>query len=152
MPSALTQRASIGHCPMRIAQCAKFLFSFALRPGPWNALGGVEFIYPNAYHGYLHDTPVRKLFVEAERAFRSGCIRLGRPIQLAEYLLRDDSQWSRRRLIATIREGVSGSYSYRLLCPYVYSTGLRGRAMTELSLPAWTVYGATRCWRKLLTR
>lgn len=65
-------------------------FPYHLRqdPGPKNSLGRIKFIFPNAYNVYLHDTPSRKLFAREERSFSSGCIRIEKPIELAQYLLR----------------------------------------------------------------
>lgn len=63
------------------------------KPGPWNSLGGVKFLFPNSYNIYLHDTPSRSLFDRDQRAFSHGCIRLHEPKRLAEYLLRDDPKW-----------------------------------------------------------
>ncbi|HZC01403.1 MAG TPA: L,D-transpeptidase family protein, partial [Gammaproteobacteria bacterium] len=82
-------------------------FPYRLRqdPGPRNALGRVKFMFPNSYHVYLHDTPSRELFARAERAFSSGCIRLEKPIELAEYLLRDDPRWSRQSILSSIDRG-----------------------------------------------
>jgi L,D-transpeptidase YcbB len=82
-------------------------FPYRLRqdPGPRNALGRVKFMFPNPYHVYLHDTPSRELFAKAERAFSSGCIRLEKPIELAEYLLRDDPRWSRQSILSSIEKG-----------------------------------------------
>jgi murein L,D-transpeptidase YcbB/YkuD len=82
-------------------------FPYRLRqdPGPRNALGRVKFMFPNPYHVYLHDTPSRELFAKAERAFSSGCIRLEKPIELAEYLLRDDPKWTQQKLLASIGKG-----------------------------------------------
>jgi L,D-transpeptidase YcbB len=82
-------------------------FPYRLRqdPGPWNALGRVKFMFPNPYHVYLHDAPSRELFPRIERAFSSGCIRLEKPIELAEYLLRDDPTWTRQTLLAAIGKG-----------------------------------------------
>jgi L,D-transpeptidase YcbB len=62
-------------------------------------------MFPNSYHVYLHDTPSRELFAKTERAFSSGCIRLEKPIELAEYLLRNDPRWSRQKILATIARG-----------------------------------------------
>ncbi|WP_127130502.1 L,D-transpeptidase family protein [Pseudoflavitalea rhizosphaerae] len=63
------------------------------KPGPWNSLGGVKFLFPNSYNIYLHDTPSRSLFDRDKRAFSHGCIRLHEPKRLAQYLLRDDPKW-----------------------------------------------------------
>ena len=59
------------------------------RPGPNNALGRVKFMFPNRFNVYLHDTPARELFARSRRSFSHGCIRLEKPLALAEALLRD---------------------------------------------------------------
>jgi murein L,D-transpeptidase YcbB/YkuD len=56
-------------------------------PGPQNALGQVKFMFPNVHSVYLHDTPERKLFLQPERAFSSGCIRVEEARRLALLLL-----------------------------------------------------------------
>jgi murein L,D-transpeptidase YcbB/YkuD len=63
-------------------------------PGPWNALGGVKFVFPNGYDIYLHDTPSKSLFNESSRTFSHGCIRISEPKKLAMYLLADQVQWT----------------------------------------------------------
>lgn len=74
--------------------------SYRLRqePGPTNALGNVKFMFPNAHNVYLHDTPSRELFDRTVRNFSSGCIRIEDPLGLAEYLLADQSGWSREEI------------------------------------------------------
>jgi murein L,D-transpeptidase YcbB/YkuD len=57
------------------------------KPGANNALGRVKLIFPNPHNVYLHDTPARSLFSRTERAFSHGCIRLARPLELAEQVL-----------------------------------------------------------------
>lgn len=64
------------------------------RPGPRNPLGKVKFMFPNEHDVYLHDTLAKSLFARPQRAKSHGCIRLERPLDLAEYLLRDDPRWS----------------------------------------------------------
>jgi len=64
------------------------------KPGPWNALGGVKFIFPNAYNMYMHDTPAKTLFNENSRAFSHGCIRVEQPIKMALYLLEEQNEWN----------------------------------------------------------
>ena len=79
---------------------AEFNRSYRIRqdPGPLNALGQVKFMFPNVHNVYLHDTPSRELFGRAERAFSSGCVRLERPLELAEYLLAGRPEWSPERI------------------------------------------------------
>jgi len=74
-----------------------FPYRMVQSPGPQNALGQVKFMFPNAYDVYLHDTPARELFSKTERAFSSGCIRVSDPIELVEFLLKDQG-WSRERI------------------------------------------------------
>jgi murein L,D-transpeptidase YcbB/YkuD len=83
-------------------------FPYRLRqdPGPGNALGRIKFMFPNKYDVYLHDTPARALFFRTQRTFSSGCIRVEKPIELAEYLLRDDPDWTRKGILAALEEGV----------------------------------------------
>ena len=64
-----------------------FNYLLRQRPGPSNALGRIKFMLPNPNAVYLHDTPSRELFARSERSFSSGCIRLERPVELAEWLL-----------------------------------------------------------------
>lgn len=79
-------------------------FNYRLRqePGPKNALGRVKFMFPNKFDVYLHDTPSRELFSKTVRTFSSGCIRIEKPIELAEYLLQKDPQWNRERILTVI--------------------------------------------------
>jgi len=78
--------------------------SFKLRqePGPSNALGRIKFMFPNKFDVYLHDTPARALFKKTKRSSSSGCIRVEKPIELAEYLLRDDPKWTHEEILAAI--------------------------------------------------
>ncbi len=57
------------------------------KPGPWNALGQVKFMFPNQYAIYLHDTPSDQLFDENRRAFSHGCIRIADPAWFADWIL-----------------------------------------------------------------
>lgn len=45
-------------------------------PGPWNSMGEMKFEMPNDYGIYLHDTPHKELFAEADRWRSNGCVRL----------------------------------------------------------------------------
>lgn len=68
------------------------------KPGANNALGRVKFIFPNSYNIYFHDTPARSLFSRDKRAFSHGCIRLSDPFKMAQYLLRNDPQWTNEKI------------------------------------------------------
>ena len=74
-------------------------------PGPSNPMGRAKFLFPNRYDVYMHDSPDRSVFARAKRTFSSGCIRIEKPIELAQYLLRDSSGWSRQRIVAVIGSG-----------------------------------------------
>lgn len=74
------------------------------RPGPKNDLGDVKFIFPNTDDIYLHDTPHDELFSQAKRGFSHGCVRVEKPIDLAEYLLRNSGNWSRSQIESTIAQ------------------------------------------------
>jgi murein L,D-transpeptidase YcbB/YkuD len=75
------------------------------KPGPKNALGRVKFLFPNRFDVYLHDTPSRSLFSRTVRSFSHGCIRVEKPVELAEYLLKDDPTWTPKRIAAVIARG-----------------------------------------------
>jgi L,D-transpeptidase YcbB len=69
------------------------------KPGPWNPLGRVKFLFENSYAVYLHDTPSKELFLQDQRSFSSGCIRLERAEDLAVYLLTSQAGWSREKIV-----------------------------------------------------
>jgi murein L,D-transpeptidase YcbB/YkuD len=67
-------------------------------PGDDNSLGRVKFLFPNNYDIYFHDTPNRDLFTASNRSFSHGCIRVGEPKHLAEFLLQSDTSWNSYRI------------------------------------------------------
>jgi murein L,D-transpeptidase YcbB/YkuD len=75
------------------------------QPGPQNPLGRVKFMFPNRFKVYLHDTPSRALFANNVRTFSHGCIRIERPLELADYLLSEHPDWSYGNLLTVIDEG-----------------------------------------------
>ena len=76
-------------------------FHYQLRqdPGPGNALGRIKFMFPNRHNVYLHDTPTPHLFERTQRTYSSGCIRISKPIELAEYLLKN-TDWNRDAILS----------------------------------------------------
>lgn len=77
-----------------------FGYTLVQRPGPGNALGRVKFMFPNKHAVYLHDTPSKYLFGQADRAFSHGCIRVEHPYEFAELLLGPD--WDQDKIAATL--------------------------------------------------
>lgn len=82
-----------------------FPYKIRQRPGPFNSLGKIKFLFPNPFDIYLHDTPAKSLFGENERGFSHGCIRVEEPLRLAEYLLRNDSNYSKESIKKIIDSG-----------------------------------------------
>ena len=74
-------------------------------PGSTNPLGHVKFLFPNSYSIYMHDTPAKSLFEHEYRAASHGCIRLGHADELAEYLLRNDTEWPTSRIRSAMTGG-----------------------------------------------
>jgi L,D-transpeptidase YcbB len=70
-------------------------------PGNENALGRIKFLFPNSHDIYMHDTPAKKLFAKATRAFSHGCVRVENPRKLAEYVL----GWDQSRIDEAIESG-----------------------------------------------
>jgi murein L,D-transpeptidase YcbB/YkuD len=68
------------------------------KPGPKNALGRVKFLFPNSFNIYLHDTPVKSLFEKDKRAYSHGCIRVREPEKLAQYVLRNQPEWTPEKI------------------------------------------------------
>jgi L,D-transpeptidase YcbB len=75
------------------------------RPGSGNALGGVKFIFPNNFDVYLHDTNATKLFDRIERSLSHGCVRVEEPHKLAQYVLRDQAEWTPEAIDAAMKSG-----------------------------------------------
>jgi L,D-transpeptidase YcbB len=94
----------------------KFVYRLVQDPGPLNPLGQIKFLFPNNYDVYMHDTPSRYLFSRQGRTFSHGCIRIEKPLDLAEYLLRGEKGWTRKqiqkkidskeRLVITLRDPI----------------------------------------------
>lgn len=103
------------------------------KPGSGNMMGAMKFEFPNDLGIYLHDTPDRSLFSEAERTYSSGCVRLHDAARLGRWLLG--------------REPVPGSDRAELQVPLasavpVYLTYLTVRPETDGSLAyAPDIYG-----------
>ncbi len=92
--------------------------------GPRNALGRLRFTLINTPSIYLHDTPDRHYFARDVRSMSSGCVRVERPLELAEYVLRHNRDvWSKQRIeqaiAATDRRSVPLAQSIPVHLVYV---------------------------------
>jgi len=74
-------------------------------PGSANALGRIRFNFPNKFLVYQHDTPDKYLFARDKRAYSHGCIRLSQPEKMAQYLLRNQPEWTPERIEEAMNTG-----------------------------------------------
>jgi L,D-transpeptidase YcbB len=95
-------------------------------PGPQNVLGLVKFVFPNDYSVYLHATSAPALFARPRRDFSHGCIRVERAADLAEWVLRDESGWSRDRIVKAMHgsESVSVPLTQPIQVATIYVTAM----------------------------
>jgi len=54
-----------------------------------NALGRVKFLFPNENSVYMHDTPTKWLFKKKVRAYSHGCVRLGEPMKMLDFIAKN---------------------------------------------------------------
>jgi murein L,D-transpeptidase YcbB/YkuD len=74
-------------------------------PGPKSALGQVKFDFPNPYAVYLHDTPSRATFSQAQRAASHGCVRLEHALELARMVVAEEPNSSANRVDKILASG-----------------------------------------------
>lgn len=79
-------------------------FPYRLRQaaGEDNALGVVKFVIPNDLSIYLHDTNHRDLFEKDMRSLSSGCVRVEKPLELANALLKGKPGWDEDKIQQTL--------------------------------------------------
>jgi murein L,D-transpeptidase YcbB/YkuD len=82
-----------------------FKYVVRQRPGPKNPLGDIKFIFPNEYEVYLHHTASEELFNQTQRGFSHGCIRVEKPVQLAQFLFSDKPQWTEPAIMEAMHAG-----------------------------------------------
>jgi murein L,D-transpeptidase YcbB/YkuD len=99
------------------------------RPGPTNSLGRVKFLFPNSFNIYFHDTNAKSLFSKDKRAYSHGCIRLAEPEKMAQYLLRNQSEWTPDRIEAAMDSGSEQTVRLKQPVPVIityYTTWVDG--------------------------
>lgn len=95
-------------------------YTFRQPPGPKNALGQVKFMFPNRHSVYLHDTADRQLFQRATRTLSSGCVRVDKPIELAELLL-NDPKWNPDKFASVFESKKPSSVRLKQPLPVILS-------------------------------
>lgn len=92
--------------------------------GPRNPLGRIKFNIANGYDVYLHDTPERGKFERSVRALSSGCVRVGKPMDLAEFVLDGTTDWpaERRERQIALRETRTVAVKRPVAVHIVYQT------------------------------
>nr|WP_231619778.1 L,D-transpeptidase family protein [Pseudoalteromonas sp. NZS100] len=62
------------------------------RAGEENPLGEVKYLFPNPEAIYVHDTPAKHRFSQANRALSHGCIRIEKPFSLAREIIKYEGE------------------------------------------------------------
>jgi murein L,D-transpeptidase YcbB/YkuD len=62
------------------------------RAGDENPLGEVKYLFPNPEAIYVHDTPAKQRFNQAQRALSHGCIRVEEPFSLAREIIKHQGE------------------------------------------------------------
>ncbi|ODR98228.1 hypothetical protein AUC69_10010 [Methyloceanibacter superfactus] len=98
-------------------------YKFRQDPGPQNALGLVRINMPNKHAVYMHDTPLKRLFSQSQRAFSSGCVRVESVFELVAWLLSDQG-WDLSKVEAQIASGQKKNVKLKRAVPvhFVYLT------------------------------
>lgn len=91
-------------------------------PGRHNPLGRVRVIMKNPYNIYLHDTNKPQYFKKNSRALSSGCIRVSKPKELANFILDKNEGWSDAEVQP------------------ILATGKLTEVMTDKPLPVYILY------------
>jgi murein L,D-transpeptidase YcbB/YkuD len=73
-------------------------FQFKQGSGDGNALGKFKFIFDNGSSIYLHDTNNKSGFARANRAISHGCVRVEKPLEFAQTMVRDKYQYDQLRM------------------------------------------------------
>ena len=74
-------------------------------PGPKSVLGHVKFSFPSQHTIFMHDTPDKWMFRQAQRTLSHGCLRVQNPMQLAEIILKEDKGWDAAKVAQLDRSG-----------------------------------------------
>ena len=123
------------------------------RPGAQNALGDIKFIFPNNDNIYMHHTPSVGLFQRDRRDFSHGCIRVESPVELAEFVLKDEPEWTPEKIREAMENGTSKTIRIKnpIMVVIAYATAIvkqRGGTIYFYS----DIYGHDRQLRSALQK
>src|SRR6478736_4955873 len=93
--------------------------------GDGNALGNLRIDMPNPYSVYMHDTNHKEFFSADYRFQSSGCTRVQGVQDLAAWILKENSGWSRKEIDAEIATGKRTTVRLARPMPvaWIYLTG-----------------------------
>jgi L,D-transpeptidase YcbB len=74
-------------------------------PGGISALGVVKFSFPSQHTIFMHDTPDKWMFRHSQRTLSHGCLRVQKPVELAEIMLREGNGWTREKMLEQMKSG-----------------------------------------------
>jgi murein L,D-transpeptidase YcbB/YkuD len=109
-----------------LSELGKGKLQLRQKPGPKNTLGLVKFVFPNEYGVYMHDTSARWLFDRERRDLSHGCVRVENPEDLADWVLRGQSGWSRDRVVEAMQgtESISVKVKRPIQVVLMYATAV----------------------------
>jgi murein L,D-transpeptidase YcbB/YkuD len=67
-------------------------FTIRQNAGDDNSLGKIKFTFKNPFDVYMHDTPLKSKFKLNNRAVSHGCVRVQSPIELTEFVLKENTK------------------------------------------------------------
>ena len=105
------------------------LYRVRQKPGPDNALGAVKFAMPNPDDIYLHSTSAQELFKRTRRDLSHGCIRVEKPLELAQFVLASHPDWPADKVAQAIEPGATKTVNLKAPIPVIlfYATAMADR-------------------------
>jgi murein L,D-transpeptidase YcbB/YkuD len=109
----------------RAIPAGTFPYQIRQSPGGQNQLGQIKLELPNRFDVYLHDTPNKALFGQAERHRSHGCVRVEQILPLASYALAADLS-AMERITQAIKKGETATIPLEKKLPvyFVYWTAV----------------------------
>ena len=115
--------------------------SVVQQPGPGNSLGMMKLDMPNAHAIFLHDTPNRNLFNNANRALSHGCIRTENALTLAITMTILQSETDADSAIAIAKSGKYTRVGFKQKMPVYITYFTMGRDINGKLRSFGDIYG-----------